>query len=497
MPIKKLLSRLNPRSSSKVVFHNTLTGQKDPFSSHSHSKEVRMYSCGPTVYGRQHIGNLSMFVFTDTLHRMLEWNGYKVKHAINFTDFGHLSGDNAGNSDEGEDRMTKGLKREKMALTMENMHLLGQKYANIFLDDLRTLNIDTNTITFPYASEYVPAQIALIKTLEEKGYTYTLKDGVYYDTSRFPNYGKLGNIDLAGLKEGARVATAIKKRNPTDFLLWKADKKLGWDSPWGKGFPGWHIECSAMINSCLGKQIDIHTGGIEHIPVHHNNEIAQSEAAIGKKPFSRFWMHRAHVQLDGAKISKSDGNVVYLSDIIERGYHPLALRYLFFGAHYRTPANFTWEALDAAQRSLVNLWLIRLSKQDVKAEPAPEQWMRAFRARINDDLDTAGALAVLWQAVREGAYSDAEILGILEEADKVLGLRLSAPDPDAKKLAAAEIRTPLRVDEIPAEIRSLIADRDAARAKRDFATADTLRDKITELGYTLEDATTGPKVYKS
>src|SRR3989338_7170653 len=264
-----------------LYLYNTLGKSKQIFTLPAQASAVRMYNCGPTVYDVQHIGNLSMFVFADTLRRALEYNNFSVKQVINITDVGHLTSD----ADEGEDKMTKGLKREGKKLTLENMRELGERYTQIFLDDLRKLNIDTSRITFPRASDYIPAQIAMITTLQEKGYAYTTEDGVYFDTSRFPAYGALGGVNIEGQKEGARVAIKSEKRNAADFALWKLDSKLGWDSPWGKGFPGWHIECSAMIRAILGEQIDIHTGGIEHIGVHHNNEIAQSEAATGKKPF--------------------------------------------------------------------------------------------------------------------------------------------------------------------------------------------------------------------
>ena len=389
---------LSPKSSTQVplYFFNTLSGGKERFEAIPHAREVRMYNCGPTVYGRQHIGNLSMFVFTDVLRRTLEYNDFKVKQVINFTDFGHLTSD----ADVGEDKMTTGLEREGLALTLENMRTLGEKYANLFLEDIRKLNIEVDRVTFPRASDFIPTQIAMIKALEEKGYAYVGTHGVYFDTSRFPDYGKLGNINLAGLREGARVDKDKEKRNPTDFILWKSNKKMGWDSPWGLGFPGWHIECSAMIRATLGTQIDIHTGGIEHIPVHHNNEIAQSESATGKKPLARFWMHRAHLQLEGAKIAKSEGTVIYLPDILERGFHPLAFRYLLLSSHYRTGANFTWEALGAAQVAFGKLVALRLS-QKVEPGVVSQKWRSEFTGRINDDLDTPGALATEWDIPKD------------------------------------------------------------------------------------------------
>ncbi len=487
-----IFRRMRTKGGTPLCFYNTLGAQMQRFIMPPGVKNVRMYNCGPTVYGRQHIGNLAMFVFADVLRRTLEYNRFVVKQVINFTDFGHLSSD----ADEGEDKMAKGLKREGLAPTLENMRALGEKYAELFLEDIRQLNVDVDHITFPRASDYIPVQIAMIKTLEEKGYAYKAANGVYFDTSRFPEYGKLGNIDLAGQREGARVATSAEKRNPTDFLLWKSDADLGWDSPWGIGFPGWHIECSAMIRSVLGQQIDIHTGGIEHIPVHHNNEIAQSESATGKKPLSRFWLHRAHVQLEGAKIAKSGGNVVYLSDIIERGFHPLSLRYLFLGAHYRSPSNFTWEGLGAAQTALAKLIALRLSLQDMEHGTIPAKWHRKFIERINDDMDTPGALAVLWEMTKDTRLPPQNLLAGLLDADKVLGLRLAEPDEAAKKLSASMVRTELPAEQLSAHIRDLIQEREEARSRKEWSNADMLRDQIEDLGYSIEDTGGSVRVFK-
>jgi cysteinyl-tRNA synthetase len=482
--------RGNAHTRTPLFFHNTLSGKNEVFEKMPHAREVRMYNCGPTVYGRQHIGNLSMFVFSDVLRRTLEYNGLNVKQAINITDFGHLSSD----QDEGDDKMSVGLKREGLKLTLENMKVLGEKYTNLFLEDIRALNVEVDRVLFPRASEYVPAQITMIRTLEEKGYTYTTPRGVYFDTSRFPEYGKLGNINLEGLRAGARVETG-DKRNPTDFILWKSDAKLGWDSPWGMGFPGWHIECSAMVRSVLGTQIDIHTGGIEHIPVHHNNEIAQSESATGKKPFSRFWLHRAHLQLEGTKIAKSEGNVVYLSDITERGFHPLALRYLLLGAHYRTSSNFTWEALGASQTAFAKLLALRLSIEGPVGE-VPKRWQARFSERVNDDLDTPGALAVLWEMTKDSSLSPVDLLAGLLEFDKVLGLNLTEPDENAKEKSSNVIKKMLTYEVIPARVKELIDERETARKSKDWARADQVRDEIAAEGYGIEDTDTGARVYK-
>jgi cysteinyl-tRNA synthetase len=373
--------------------------------------------------------------------------------------------------------------------------VLGEKYANLFLEDIRALNDNIEGTIFPRASGYISAEIAMIQTLEEKGYTYRTSHGVYFDTSHFPDYGKLGDIDIAGLKQGARVASDPEKRSPTDFLLWKSDPAIGWDSPWGTGFPGWHIECSAMIRATLGQQIDIHTGGIEHIPVHHNNEIAQSESATGKKPLARFWMHRAHLKLEGGKMAKSEGNVVYLSDIVERGFHPLALRYLLLTAHYRTSASFTWEALEAAQKTFANLVATRLLLTDTGAKPSAA-WRRKFLARINDDLDTPGALALMWDMVRGAKLPGDVLLATLLDFDHVLGLNLAEPDDAAKKLAQADMRTPVVEKDLPEKISTFVQERNEARSKKDWARADELRVLIEGEGYSIEDAETGPKLYR-
>jgi cysteinyl-tRNA synthetase len=481
------------KSDRPLFLYNTLGKEKQQFTLPPRVHTVRMYNCGPTVYGTQHIGNLSMFVFTDVLRRVLEYNGFTINQVINITDFGHLTSD----ADEGEDKMSKGLKREGMDVTMENMSKLAEKYAEQFLNDLKLLNIDISEIEFPRASAYINAEIALVQTLVEKGYAYEGNDAVYYDTSRFPAYGELGGIDLQGLKEGARVAANEEKHHPIDFVLWKKDPKMGWDSPWGTGFPGWHIECSAMINSTLGKQIDIHTGGIEHIPVHHNNEIAQSEAATGKHPLSRFWLHRAHVQIEGSKIAKSDGNVVYLSEIIERGFHPMALRYLFLGAHYRTSSNFSWEALEASQNAFLKLRRYIDSLRDVATGTPPADYQKRWQERLNDDLDTPGALAVMWEMLRDEKELSPEDLkaGILD-IDRVLGLGLDKDDPKAEALWSKLFGALVDGDAIPERVSTLLTAREEARRAKDWHRADALRKEIESLGYTIEDAADGAKLFR-
>lgn len=479
-----------PKSATRasITLRNTLSGSDESFET-IEPGIVRMYNCGPTVYGPQHIGNLSMFVFTDILRRTLEANDYEVQQVINFTDVGHLTSD----ADDGDDKMMKGLKREGLEPTMENMSHLAQRYIDRFMADLKLLNIKTAHTRFPRASAYIPAQIAMVQKLEADGFAYRAEGGVYFDTSKFPAYGKLGNINLEGLKEGARVAAGAAKRNPTDFLLWKSDDKMGWKSPWGMGFPGWHIECSAMIKELLGEQIDIHTGGIEHIPVHHNNEIAQSEAATGKKPFSRFWLHRAHLQVEGGKMAKSEGTVFLLSDLEERGFHPLAFRYLLLSAHYRQPSNFTWEALGASQTAYLKL--IKLVREAPEGGMVLEASFKRFMERMNADLDTPGALAVMWEIVGSEA-SAADIGATLLAIDAVLGLRLGHPDETALALVRKDFGEKVLLTEVPQRVKDLMQEREFARAEKRWADADGLRVSIEHEGYVIEDSVDGPRVVR-
>lgn len=473
--------------------YNSLGKELQDFGLYPGATYVRMYNCGPTVYDRQHIGNLSAAVFADTLRRAIEHNGLTVKQVINITDFGHLVSD----ADDGEDKMTKGLKREKLTLSMENMRSFATKYMDIYLADIKALNVETEKIQFPRASDYVPAMIAMIQALEEKGYAYKIKDGVYFDTARFPGYGALGGISDQQ-EAGARVAVNEEKRSPHDFALWKSvstRSKLGWNSPWGRGFPGWHLECSAMIHSILGDQIDIHTGGIEHIAIHHNNEIAQSEASTGKKPLSRFWLHREHIRMDNAKISKSVGNTAYLSDALERGIHPLALRYWFLTAHYRQPANFTWDAVEASQKAYVRLREKYSSLKNSVGEAVPPKLLAEFSARINDDLDTPGAIAVIWEALHADTYTSGEMKSFLETADTVLGIGITREDDLLKSMLGKPERVEL--NSLPESVRALYEKRIEARTNKDWKLSDELREQILAAGYMIKDVAGGFEVYKA
>ncbi len=469
-----------PNNLPPLRLRNTLSGELEVFE--PVGKTVKMYNCGPTVYDYVHIGNLRSYVFADTIRRALDAWGYKVEQVINITDFGHLVSD----ADEGEDKMTKGLKREGLAVTMDNMKKLAEHYTDAFFADIVDMGLDTQRIKFPRASAYISEQIALIKTLEQKGYAYRTHDGVYFDTSRFPNYGKLGHIDLSGQQATGRVEEHTEKRSPHDFVLWKSDKKMGWDSPWGKGFPGWHIECTAMIFTLLGKQIDIHTGGIDHIPVHHNNEIAQAEAATGKQ-FVRYWMHNEFITIESKRIGKSVGNAIVLNSLIDRDINPRALRYWYLTAHYRSPINFTWEAVEGANAALGRLKRLYLELPSSRL-PADASFLQDFYAAIAEDLNTPRALARVWDMVRDESLTPAVKKSSLVVADKLLGLGLGETGPRAK--------LPIKTEDLPEGIQELIAARESARANKDFEKADELRREIESGGFELKDTPEGPKVTK-
>ena len=464
-----------------LMLRNTLSGEKEEFV--PLGRIVKMYNCGPTVYDYAHIGNLRAFVIADLIRRTLIYWGYQVQQAINITDFGHLVSD----ADEGEDKMTKGLKREKMKVTMENMAKLAEKYAEAFLVDVAELGLDVEHIRFPRASKYIAEQIALVKTLEQKGYAYRLPDGVYYDTSRFPGYGKLGQINLMGQEAGARLEVNTAKKHPADFVLWKSDKKLGWDSPWGLGFPGWHTECVAMIFTLLGKQIDIHTGGIDHIAIHHNNELAQAEAATGKQ-FVRYWLHGEFITIEDKKVSKSLRNTITLSQLKDKAIEPRALRYWYMSAHYKSQSNFTWDAVEGA-----NTAYTRLSRAFLELPPsnlAPDAaFIRDFNAAIADDLNTPQALARMWDLLKDPEITPAVKRASLTVADRILGLGLGESGPTARLNV-------ISVGDLPDEVQRLLSAREEARTSKNFKKSDDLRLEIAKKGFVVKDTPEGQKVTK-
>lgn len=448
-----------------VKLYNTLTRKKETFKP-IQAGNVGLYSCGPTVYNFAHIGNLRAYIACDVLKRTLELNNYKVKHVMNITDVGHLVSD----ADEGEDKIEKAAKRERKS-ALE----IAEFYTKAFKQDLKKLNI-IEPVKWVKATDYIGEQIKLALKLEKKGFTYETSDGIYFDTSRLKDYGKLARLDVRGLKEGARIEKNLEKRNPTDFAIWKfsnppmrgsAKKRLQeWPSPWGVGFPGWHIECSVMSAKILGQPFDIHTGGIDHIPVHHTNEIAQSEAAFGK-PLARYWLHNEFVTIRGGRMGKSKGNFITLNDLIKKGFDPLAYRYLCLLAHYRTRMDFSFKALAAAQNALNNL------RRRINSPVSPlckggDQERMVLKA-FNDDLDTPKALSILWKTTQPELFYF---------ADKVLGLGLQK----------INIR-------IPREIKKLIAEREKARKNKDWKQADLIRKKIGSLGFILEDTLHNTRIY--
>ncbi len=434
--------------------------------------KVGFYGCGPTVYNYAHIGNLRTYVFEDFLKRTLTYLGYKVKHVMNITDVGHLTSD----ADDGEDKMEKSAKA-----TGKTVYEIADFYTKAFFNDTDRLNIIRPTIACK-ATEHIKEMIDLVKT------------HLYYDISTYPDYGKLALLDRQSLQAGARIEVDGNKRNPHDFVLWFTKSKFEnhamiWDSPWGKGYPGWHLECSAMSMKYLGKHFDIHCGGIDHIPIHHTNEIAQSEAATGEK-WVNYWLHGEFLVLNKAKMSKSSGNFLTLDKLVEQGYDPLDYRYFCLGGHYRSQLQFSFESLDGAKKARANLnkavrELMDKTKAADKAflSDAAKKYIEIFTADISDDLNSPRALARIWTLLKDNNLSDAEKLALILDFDRVLGLKL-----DSVPALPAQDEAPV---EIPAEVQTLIDQRNQARKAKDFALADQCRAKIKELGYEIKDTPQG------
>lgn len=465
---------------------NTYTRTKEEFIP-INPGEVKMYSCGPTVYNYMHIGNLRTFFFEDILLRVLKYNGFNVKYVMNITDVGHLVSD----SDQGEDKLEKSSK-----LTGKSVLELANHYTEVFKKDISLLNIITPDF-FPKATDYINEQIELVKCLEAKGYTYITSDGVYYDTSKFPDYGKLAKLDIKGLQEGARIEFSAEKKNITDFALWKFSpanekRQMEWESPWGTGFPGWHIECSAMSKALLGKHFDIHCGGVDHIPIHHTNEIAQSEACNGEK-FVNYWLHGEFLDLGNEKMSKSLGNFITLQTLIEKGYSPMDYRYFLLMAHYRKKLKFSFEALDAAKSGYGNLkGKILILKNDSENSSGNEiqnsvlahKFENEFHESINDDLNMPEAVAVLWNLLKEENLSSPEKYRLALRFDTITGLGLN--DITEEKSSAI----------IPDEITALAVKRTEAKKNRDFKLADEIRNEIKSKGFEIKDTKDGFEIKK-
>ncbi len=476
-----------------IKLHNSLT-RKLELLAPIHTPQVGLYTCGPTVYNYAHIGNYRTYIFEDVLGRGLGMLGYQVKHVMNITDVGHLTSD----ADTGEDKMEVGARR-----TGKTAWEIAEFYTAAFFKDYERLNCRMPDVVVK-ATDYVFKpdarwdMIRLIQALEKKGLTYRTSDGVYFDTAKFPRYGELAGAEhLEGLKAGARVEASPEKKNPTDFALWKFSPKnekrqMEWDSPWGRGFPGWHIECSAMSMDTLGETFDVHCGGIDHIPVHHTNEIAQAEGATGK-PLAKLWLHGEFLVLGGkAKMAKSADNFLTLDRLIEEGknhalkapYDPLAYRYLCLTAHYRTQLEFGWAAMDAAQRSLDTLrthyWRLE-QEADGRAADAAPGLQEAFIAAVADDLNMPKALSLAWSVARSSAdLPPATRRALLGSFDRVLGLGLDE----------LTRRPP------PATVLELIKEREGVRSRKDFAAADVLRSRIVELGYYVEDTPEGSRLVR-
>jgi len=463
-----------------IKLFNTATRAKQAFKPLKPG-HVGIYACGPTVYDYAHLGHFRAYTFVDTLKRVLAANGLKLKTVMNITDVGHLTSD----ADTGEDKMEKAAAEKRMTAWD-----LAAFYTADFFDAMDKLNIARPDIICK-ATEHIPQMIALIQKLEKKGYTYKTSDGIYYDTSKFKDYAKFARLNLKQLQEGARVEPNPEKRNPSDFALWKFSpagqkRQMEWDSPWGTGFPGWHIECSAMDMNYLGDRFDIHTGGIDHIPIHHTNEIAQSDAATGHKVV-QVWMHNEFVMVEGSKMSKSRKNFFTMADIEARGVDPLALRYLFLTAHYRSKMNFTWESLADAGRALETLRTRTLEFKADKKKPQrgdekkAATYEREFMLAADNDLNTPIALAVMWAAVRDPELAGSAKYGLLMRFDDVLGLRLK----DVK---------PARKEKLSDEIENLVKMREDFRKQGKYSEADEVRKRLdSEFGIIIEDTAKGTK----
>ncbi|MBN2306782.1 cysteine--tRNA ligase [Candidatus Peregrinibacteria bacterium] len=454
---------------------NTLTRTKEEFLPEK-PDQVGLYCCGPTVYNYAHIGNLRTYVFEDLLRRVLEFNGYVVNHVMNITDVGHLTSD----ADEGEDKMKKGAEREK-----KTVWEVAEYYAQAFLEDMDRLNL-LQPRWKPKATDHIQEMIGQIKKLETNGFTYTGNNGnIYFDTSKLEDYGKLAQLDKQELQAGARIEVDPNKKNPHDFVLWFVESKHGdqemqWDSPWGRGFPGWHIECSAMSVKYLGEQFDIHCGGIDHIPVHHTNEIAQAEGATGKKPWVKIWMHGNFLVLKkGVKMAKAEENFLTLRRLVEEGYDALDYRYFCLQSHYRKELSFDWEGLDAARTGLRRLKEKILNLGD-EAGAVNDHYIERFGVAVSDDLNVAQGLSLAWDLMDDAEVSDTDKLATIKKMDRVLGLKLDEP---------IEF-------ELPPQITEWILERNKAREQKNWKKADKIRDKIEASGkWMVKDGPGGTEVH--
>ena len=459
----------------KIYFYNTLTRKKEEFTPID-KKEVKMYSCGPTVYYFAHIGNLRAYLFMDTLRRTLKYNGYDLKHVMNITDVGHLVSD----ADEGEDKMMKAAQREN-----KDPFEIAKFYMNAFFEDIHKLNIDKPEI-IARATEHIKDMEKYVQKIIENGYTYETEDTIYFDTSKLEKYGVLSNIKIDEQKAGARVDFDKSKKNITDFALWiKAPENhlMKWDTFWGKCYPGWHLECSAMGYKYLGDHFDIHTGGIDHIPIHHENEIAQAQGFCGKNP-ANFWMHVDFLQVNGGKMSKSLNNLYTLSDLQEKGYEPLVYRMFNFTSTYRAQINFTFEAMDSAKTALGRLrdgYLKHKAGTEDVSDDEIQSYKERFLEAINDDLNMPVAMSIVWEVVKQPKKSK-KYQELLLDFDRVLGFNL-------KDYVKEE-------NVLPEDVQKLVNERNNARANKNWVESDRIRDILVSMGYTVKDSKEGTIVEK-
>ena len=458
----------------ELKLYNTLTRKKEIFT--PIQEIVRIYSCGPTVYSYAHIGNFRSYVFMDTLRRVLKYNGYKIKHVMNITDVGHLESD----ADEGEDKIAKAARREN-----KDPYEIAKYYTDIFLRDMERLNIDRPEIICK-ATDHIQEMIEFVSDIVKNGYGYETSKGIYFDISKLDKYPVLSDRKVDEQIAGARVEVDTEKRNPEDFALWiKAPEKhlMKWESPWGLCYPGWHIECSAMSSKYLGEEFDIHTGGIDHIPTHHENEIAQNKGRCGKIP-AKFWMHCNFLQIDGGKMSKSLGNIYTIDDLKEKGIDPLAYKLFCFTSHYRNKLNFTFEGATSSNTSLIRLkegYQKHIEGRDKVDVDVISEFEEKFHTAINDDLNMPSAMSVVWDVVRFPKKSK-DLADILLKFDEVLGLKIDEKINE-------------KVD-IPEEIQKLIEERKVARENKDFELSDQIRDIIKEKGYIIKDSKEGMQIEK-
>ena len=458
-----------------IYFYNTLTRKKDKFEPLD-PKEIRIYSCGPTVYKDATIGNVRTNIFQDVLRRMLEYNGYKVKQVMNITDVGHLVSD----GDEGEDKMVKSAREEH-----KTPKEIAEHYTKLFFEDLKDLNIEMPEVICK-ATDYIPEMLEYVEELVKKGYAYETSTAIYFDISKLDKYPILSNLNLEDQKTGVRIDVDKEKKNPYDFALWiKAPENhiMKWDSPWGPSYPGWHIECSAMSRKHLGEKFDIHTGGIDLIPTHHENEIAQSKGLCGKIP-ANYWIHGEYLLINGGKMSKSLGNVYLLRDIKNKGYDPLVYKLFCYTSSYRNKLNFTWDGIEATSKSLERLrrgYQNHLAGNDILSEEDRENLNKIeenFHTAINDDMNMPLAMSYVWEAVKY-EKKNKEIADLLSKFDKVLGIKIEKEEKSEK---------------IPEEILKLVEQRKMAREEKNWEESDRIRDEISNLGYNIKDTKNGVEI---